>query len=158
LLAGRVSVLRRPLYWAGWLLPALAVIAAWVMERRRRHLAGNVALARAQGARRLARKRLSVARRLSEEDEDAAYQAVAQVLAEYLGDKCNLPAAGLTRDAIELALTERAVNEEWIERLLTCLDWADAGRFAPVAAGRDARQLVDEAEEIIAELEAQIVA
>jgi hypothetical protein len=152
----RTSLLAQPLYWVGWGLPLLAVVGTWLWDRRRRYLEHDVAYARAQRARRLARQRLSEARKLVETDQDAAYAAVARALTAYLGDKCNLPAAGLTRDTIQRTLTECSVPDEATDRLLACLDWADSGRFAPAAAGRDVSELVQEAEEIITELEERI--
>lgn len=153
LAAGRTSLLTQPLYWLGWVGPLLMVASVWIWDRRRLHLAQDVALARAQRARRLARKRLSQARKLLKTDEGAAYAAVATTLNAYLGDKFNLPAAGLTRDTIRRTLTSRSVPGELTDRLLVCLDWADSGRFAPAAAGREAGELVTEAERIISELE-----
>ena len=88
--------------------------------------------------------------------EDAAYGAITRALTAYLGDKFNLPAAGLTRDVIWQRLAMCPVPEHLIDRLLTCLDWADSGRFAPAAAGRDARDLAAEAEKIITELEGRM--
>lgn len=156
LVTDRTSPLSQPLYWAGWVMPLLAVVGTWLWNRRRHHLAHNVAYARAQRARRQARKRLVEARKLLETDQDAAYAAVARALTAYLGDKFNLPAAGLTRDAIQQTLSVSSISEELVGRLLTCLDWADSGRFAPVAAGRDVNDLIQEAEEIITLLEERI--
>jgi len=153
----RTPLIERPLYWLGWLAPLLAVVGTWTWERRRRRLSSDVAYARAQRARRLARKRLAQSRKQAREDEDTAYAAVARALSDYLGDKFNLPSAGLTRDAIRHTLAGQAVAETLITRALACLDWADSGRFAPIAAGRDVGALIDEAESIIAELEQSIV-
>jgi len=147
------SLLAQPLYWLGWLLPLLTVGGTWLLDRRRRHLAQNVALARAQRARRLAHRRLSEARKLVKTNEDAAYAAVARAVTAYLGDKLNLPAAGLTHDAIRQRLAARAVPVDLTERLLTCLERADSGRFAPTAAGHEVVDLAREVESIIAELE-----
>jgi hypothetical protein len=101
----------------------------------------------------LARKRLTQARKQARQDEDAAHAIVAQALTNYLGDKFNLPSAGLTREDIRRALVAENAPDALIDRSLNCLDWADSGRFAPVAAGRSADELIDAAQAIIAELE-----
>lgn len=149
------SLLGHPLYWLGWVVPFLAVLGTWGWSRQQSMLAENVAYARAQRARKLARKRLKEARELVETDEDAAYAAVAKALTHYLGDKLNLPSAGLTRDAIQQALDKRAGGQQaaLTGRFLNVLDWADSGRFAPLAAGRSVSALIAEAEAIITELE-----
>jgi hypothetical protein len=153
LAAQRTPPLEQPLYWLGWLLPLLAVMGIWAWERRRQRLGNDVAYARAQRARRAARKQLAQARKQAQEDEGAAHAAVARALGDYVGDKFNLPSAGLTRDAIRQALAEREVPGALVQRSLACLDWADAGRFSPIAAGRDVGELVSEAENVVAELE-----
>ena len=153
LATGYTSLLGQPLYWVGWSVGLLAVVGVWWWDRRRHQLAHDVAYARAQRARRQARRRLSEARKLVTTDEDAAYAAVARALTAYLGDKWNLSAAGLTRDGISQILTAGSVSDDLVGRLRVCLDWADSGRFAPVGAGRDADDLIRQAEEVIAELE-----
>ncbi len=155
----RRSLLGQPLYWLGWLAPLLAVVGTWVWKRRRARLRGDVAYARARRAHRLARKRLTQARRLldrSGNEREAVYGATSQALIGYLGDKFNLAPAGLTRDAIRQNLSQAGVDPALTARLFDCLDWADSGRFAPVAAGRGASALVDEAEGLVADLENQL--
>ncbi len=170
LATGRTPLLGQPLYWLGWVVPPLAAVGAWTWERRRRRLSSDVAYARALRAQRLARQRLAQARKQARADhvphcrdtpvsgwravpgEDAAYATVARALTDYLGDKFNLPAAGLTRDAIASRLSPLA-SRPLVDRVLACLDWADSGRFAPAAAGRDVGELVTTAEALITELE-----
>jgi hypothetical protein len=48
-----------------------------------------------------------------------------------VGDKLNLPAHGLTKDVIELGLSNRGVEKEKIDHLLKLLDSCDYARFAP---------------------------
>lgn len=145
----------QPLYWVGWGLPLLAVIGTWLWDRRRRYLQHDIAYARKQRAPKLAHQRLNKARKLAKEETtaDAVYATVARALIHYVGDKFNLPSAGLTREIIRQTLTQHAVPEAVIDRALTCLDWADSGRFAPVAAGRNAEALVQEARDVVAEIE-----
>jgi hypothetical protein len=160
LVTNHTSLLEQPFYWLGWGMPLLTVAGTWLWDRRRQHLAHDIAYARAQRARRHARQRLSEARKLvrtgKSEDENAAYATVAHAVTSYLGDKLDLPAAGLMRNSTQQALSTSSVPTELIDRVLACLDWADSGRFAPVAAGRKAEDLVQEAEEIIARLEESI--
>ena len=149
-------LLVQPVYWLGWGLPLAAVAATRMWEQRRRRLAHDVAAARSLRARRTASRRLSQARRLAKTDEDGAYAAVARALSGYLGDKFNLASAGLTGDAIRRTLASRHIPEDVADRLLACLEWADSGRFAPVAAGRHAEDLAREGERLVAELEDRI--
>jgi hypothetical protein len=148
--------LDQPIYWLSWLVPPLILMGVWIWDRRRRHLFSDIAYARAQRARHFARKRLAQARKQAQKDQDAAYATVARALTDYLGDKLDLPPAGLTHDIIQHALSNQAVLDDLIDRSLACLDWADSGRFAPVAAGRNSTELITAVEAIIAELEQAI--
>jgi hypothetical protein len=152
----RTSVFEQPVYWAGWIAPIFVLVAVWAWDQRRRRLAGDTAYARAQRARRQAHKQLAQAQGLASDDRDAAYSAVAHALTNYLGDKFDLPASSLTRDSIRQAMTMKTVPGDLVDRFLTCLDWADSGRFAPMAAGREIEDLIAEAEVVIMELEQTI--
>ncbi len=156
IVTSHASVLCQPIYWVGWIMGLLGVFGVLWWDRRRRHLESNLGYARSQRARGVARKKLSEARKIAQNNQDAAYAAVASAITSYLGDKFNLSAAGLTRDTTRQALATNSVPENEIDRLLDCLDWADSGRFAPAAAGRDLAGLIDEAEGIITELEERI--
>ena len=81
---------------------------------------------------------------------------MSHALTGFLADKSNLTAAGLTRDMISAALEAQSVGDDLTARALACLDWADSGRFAPVAAGRRAEELVEEAALVIEALGEEI--
>lgn len=153
LVTHRTQLLESPLYWLGWVVPPLVMAGVYTWDRRRRRLSGDRAYARAQRAHRVARKRLAEANRRAREDGDGAYAIVARALNDYLADKFNLPSASLTRDVIRRTSAAHNLPEQLVEGLLTCLEWADSGRFAPVAAGREIHELIAEAEAIIAHLE-----
>jgi hypothetical protein len=148
--------LQSPLYWLMWLLPALAVSGVWAWERRRRRLSSDAAYARSRRALGAARGRLDNARKAAPSDPDAAYAAVAEAITNYLGDRFNLPAAGLTRDDVRQLLRDYPVSDELTSRMLSCLDWADSGRFAPGGAGPSIEDLIHGAEDVIRALDAAL--
>ena len=153
LAVGHSPLLGKASYWIGWAIPLVAVVHALLRRRRRRRLEANVGYVRASRAERVASKRLSQARALAEAGDDDAYASVCRALTEFLADRFNVPPAGLTRDRIAVALKAQTVSGNLLERLLVCLDWADSGRFAPVAAGRRAEELVDAAQTVVAQLD-----
>jgi len=153
---GGVALYSRPAYWLAWIVSSAAVAGAWLWSQRRHRLGQDVGYHRAQRARRVARRRLARVGRLVPSDEDAAYAAIAGALSSYLADKFNLPVAGLTRSAVRAVLDAASVPESLVGRCLDSLDWADSGRFAPVAAGRKGAELIAEVEQVIAELEERI--
>lgn len=120
-------LLSQPIYWTGWVLPALAVGGIWVWQNRRQHLAENTALARNLRARRAAHKILHEAHR-SEVD---GYAAAHRALLGYLSDKLNRPTAGLTNNGLLAVLQESRLNSTLIERVKGTLEQIEIGRFAP---------------------------
>ena len=153
---GHTLWLGQPTYWLGWGVPALALAISWVLSRRRRF--SDAAYAREQRVRRQVRRRLRQARNEARRGDAAAYATTAHAFADYLAVMLDRPTGSLTHGSIRQVLVTQEVPDELIDRLLICLDWADSGRFAPVAAGRDSTELVTDAEALIAELERAIKA
>ena len=85
------------------------------------------------------------------------YEAVSRALREYVADKLDRAAAGLTLQEIEQALEAAGVNSA--DRLLLhgCLEACDRGRFAPASARTAARaDLVGQARRAVDRLESQL--
>ncbi|HXV98569.1 MAG TPA: BatD family protein, partial [Anaerolineae bacterium] len=125
------SLLDQPLYWSGWMLPALVVGGVWLWQHRRQYLLMNTAYARSQRAKRAAQKILIEAQRSGGDSYAAAHRA----LLGYLSDKLNRPTAGLTTDNLVALLKTTQLDPALIQRTQANLDQIDVGRFAP---GRDA--------------------
>jgi hypothetical protein len=80
----------------------------------------------------LAKKRLGRAKKLITVGNSQDFHCeVSRALLQYLGDKLNLSAHGLTKDRIASELTVKGVKEEDINQLLKLLDSCDFARFAP---------------------------
>ena len=149
----RKALISYPLYWAGWLIPLCAVVGLSVWKRYRQSLERDTAQIRHQRALRTMRKRIRNLRNADSEHD--VYAAIAQALTYYVGDKLDLPSAGLTRDVIRKSLENR-IRAELLDRLFVSLDWAAAGRFAPAAEGRRADDLALQALELVEEIEKEI--
>ena len=141
-----IALLLSPLAWG----PALIVLG-----RRRERLERDRGLARSRRARARARRRLQAARKRMEQlDSVTFHQDVARALVEYVGDRFDRSAAGLTYDAADELLAGRDVAPELRRRLRACLETCDFARFVP-AAGKSERRLevLAEAGAIVDELE-----
>jgi hypothetical protein len=120
-----------PAIWFWNVLPVVGLAGALAWKRRQERLAGDVAYARRSRAARRARKAL------------AEGAPVERVLREYLGDRLNLPAAGITASVVDehgLPATVREIFEA-----------CDAARFA--GAETDWNGLKQKIERVIDELE-----
>jgi len=150
----RSPLVENRLYQLAWLIPLLLLGAdyGWQWQRRRR---GRTPGWRHRSqARRRARRTLAQARKEQQEPSKAA----SRVLLTYLADKLDTATIGLTHARLAAHLHERGVSDDLIRRVQHLLARSDAMRFAP--AGSSARpvrgaaaHLLDDTEEIIAELE-----
>ena len=140
--------------WA-MLLPLLCIAAAWGYKRHREKYIGNARYLRRKRANKLSKQRLQKARDLLDSgDVKAFYAAISTTLRHYLGDKLNIPPAGITGSEVSRILREHGLEENTAQRLVSCLETCDYARFAPVKANRDDMQsIIRDVEVIIQEIE-----
>lgn len=147
-------------YWFWSLQGALplAFFALLVWQRHQRRLQGDVAYARQRRAKGEAGRRLARADDLLETGTEAEfYGEVRAAVLEFVADRLNLAAAGLTIEVCAEALTARQVEDETIARLRDLLTRCDFARFAPSGGPPTDRAAARRlAEEVIAGLEKRI--
>lgn len=151
--AGSLAV-TSPAFLAFVGLPFLALIGGAIDVRRRKKLAGDVAYARLRRAKSVAKKRLKNAESLMNKDDDGFYAELSGVIYQYVADKLNRSAQGLTSDAVIEMLSARNAPNELKTEVTDVLQDADFGRFAGTGAANGNKQdLYKRAEAIISELE-----
>jgi hypothetical protein len=133
-----------PTFWALNTMPVLALLGGIGWKKRTDKLRGDIAYARRVRAARDARKLLVVA---------ANYGEVQHALQHYLGDRLNIPAAGITASIVDEELLPRGVDGELATDLKTCFEVCDTARFA--GGGNDTAMMAtrENAERVINELE-----
>jgi hypothetical protein len=83
----------------------------------------------------VAKRRLAKATSLARSETHKEFYAEAgTALMGFLGDRLNLPEAGLLRDEVKQHLARRGVSDRVGAAYLECLDVCDLKRFAPSAA------------------------
>lgn len=131
-------------------LAGLPLAVAW--GRRRARLRGDRGLVRARRAAARARRGLREAERmLSSADAEAFHGRAGRALVEYVADRFDRSAEGLTYDVAEDLLAARGVDPEIRRRFRACLEACDFARFVPGAGDtarreqtlREARAVVD---------------
>lgn len=124
-------------FWALHLIPLLGVVGAYFYRRHQERLLGDVAYARRRRARSEARKRLGEANRLRASGDAATFHAeIHRALAQFLADRLNCSAAGLTSEQAVVALAQRGIAEETARQVRSIFAQCDQARFAPVQATR----------------------
>ena len=136
----------------------IAFVALLLWQRHQRRLQGDVAYARQRRAKGEASRRLARADALLADSSEAEfYGEVRAAVLEFVADRLNLAAAGLTLEVCATALAEQQVEAETIAALRDLLTRCDFARFAPAGGPptdrATARRL---AGEVIAGLEKRI--
>jgi hypothetical protein len=138
---------------------ALVAPIAWVplviaVGRRRARLRRDRGRLRASRARSLARKRLDAARRGLGEPGAAFHEEVARALVEYVADRFDRAAAGMTYDTADELLASRGVDRDLRVRFRATLEACDFARFVPTSASTERRaELLEEARAVVDGLE-----
>jgi hypothetical protein len=140
---------------SGWFrllafLPWIAGPLFVVLARRRARLLGDRGRLRASRALKRARRTL----RAAEKGAGGFHETVARALVEYVADRHDRSAAGLTHDLADQLLAGDGVDPDLRGRFRSCLERCDFARYVPGSgegAGREG--IVREAGEILEALE-----
>ena len=149
---------KTPAFWLIVFFPLIILGGAFGYKRYQDRLEENIAFARSQRANQMAKKRLQIAsKKLSVESQKEFFAEISRSLLGFLGDKFNLPTAGIMTDEVEKLMRERHVDEETIQKYLDCLRVCDFQRFAPASSTlEDMKQCFEDARQAIVRLEKAI--
>ncbi|HZN55197.1 MAG TPA: BatD family protein [Candidatus Polarisedimenticolaceae bacterium] len=157
---GALEESRPPVHERAWftamlVLPFLLAPVGIVLGRRRARYLSDHGFARSRRAARTAARRLARAEGRPADGSTAFHQEVAGALVDYVADRANRSAAGLTYDELEDILAAKGAPADLRRRYRSCLEACDFARFVPDAARSQARtELLREAREILRAIEA----
>ena len=146
---------KNPLFLLLQLVPLFAFALSWRYQKEKERQNSDLGYARQRRAHKLAKKRLDRAKKLiAAANSQDFYCEMSRALLQYLGDKLNLSAHGLTKDRIISELTVKGVKEENINQLLKLLDSCDFARFAPGSSSpEEMNGFLSQAEVVIVKLD-----
>ena len=91
---------------------------------------------------------------LNRRDWDTVFMECSRAVTEYLADKLNVPAAGLTPSDIEAVLSERGAASALLTEIVQFLEGCDHGRFSSTSRSPGvARDYIERGCRIIERLE-----
>lgn len=149
------SLYKNPIFLLIQLLPLTALVIVLSYRRHQEKLNSNVAYARLRKSHKLAKKRLTEAKKLlSLEKRNEFFSEVARAITLYIGDKLNQPGFGLTKDQIISELSSKGAEKERIDEIIKLLEDCDFARFAPSSSGIDEmKSFLNSVEKAIVRLE-----
>ena len=119
-------------FWMLALLPLMGIPGALGLRKHQDRLLADVAYARGRSAGKVAKKRLTEARRLAgKSDYRAFYAEVARALRGLVADKLNVAEAGMQMNDLEAGVKRAGVADAQVSELRSCLELCDRQRFAP---------------------------
>lgn len=119
---------------------ALVPLLVWA-GRRRERLRANRGLVRRRKAAAVARKRWARLRREADGlDAGAFHERLARVLVDYVADRFDRSASGLTYDLAETLLAREGVPDALRARFREVLETCDFARFVPASGEADRRE------------------
>ncbi len=125
-------------------MPVLALLGGIGWKKRTDRFRSDIAYARRMRAARDARKLLAAT---------TNYDEMQHALQNYLGDRLNVPAAGITASIVDEELLPRGLNSELAAELKTCFEVCDTARFAGGSADTTLATIREKVERLIDELE-----
>ncbi len=146
---------RMPLFWLlGFVpLPLLTGIG-FALRKRQIRFQTDIGFARRTQALKKARQELETCARLFREGaSDEFYVALSRALRQYLGDKLNRPAGGITVDIVEV-LKERNLDRSLLEELRGCFERIDLAKFSAAKGNpQQMDELLKRLKQLVASLE-----
>ncbi len=119
-------------FWVGLLIPALVLGGAYWQKTYREKMGTDTAFARSQTAYQTAQERLHQAVEKSEVGEiKTAYNLLQKALTGFIGDRLNLPEAGLSLQGYIEALEKNNVDTNLIKNVRMLLDKCATISYAP---------------------------
>ncbi len=143
------------LFYIALTFPLLLIVAAYEYKQYREKYQRDEQYVRQKRAKKLSKQRFKNATEMMNRgDAREFYAAISQTLRQYIGDKFNLPPAGITGEEISQVLKDYGLEEETVELLKQCLADCDFARFAPVGSGSgEMNTMLQKAEIIIERIE-----
>jgi hypothetical protein len=146
-------LLTSPIFLVVLALPLLVVLGGMIDVRKKNRLASDVGYARQRRAVSEAKKRLKKAEDLMAGDEASFYAELSFAILQFIADKFNVSAHGLTSDGVRELLSCKEVNEELLNQTIAVLNDVDFGRFAGGADPETAKlDLFNRARNVVANL------
>jgi hypothetical protein len=162
--SGNVSYNRRGEAFAGSVIffilsvsPVIAFFGFIFYARRREKFMGNLMLVRNRTARKVARKRLSDAKKfLDTKKKEDFYTEISRALWGYIGDKLGIPPADLSIDLIRNSLESKKLSVGMIAKLVSTIESCEYARFAPTSDSVTMDSVYRETVELISAIEEEL--
>jgi hypothetical protein len=137
-------------FWGLWLIPPAIMGGVWWWTRQQTINRNNQLKNRQSKALLRAREQLQAARKMK---SDVAYRRTAEAILTYLGDKLDVSPGSMAQSDLRELMVKRGISESLAETVQVCLEWAESGRYAPIAESK-ALPLIEQTFKVLAAVDA----
>jgi len=140
-------------FWVGIILPFLFIGVGFWQKQYRDRMQNDSRFARSHTALDNAKKRLEEASEIATSgDLKTAYSQLHMALSGYIGDKLNLPKAGLSDEEYISHLQKQNINPQLVSQIKRILDKCSTIRFAPLTSQEDLNRDIRMSQNILNDL------
>lgn len=137
--------------------PLILFIGFIFYRKRYEKLHQDQMLLKTRRANKLAKKRLSAAKKYLElKDSEKFYEELTRGLWGYISDKLGIPFSDLTKDSTADSLRMKNIPEDNITNFLSTIDDCEFARYAPSAGSGEMEHIYNDAVKVITELEGRL--
>lgn len=146
-----------PVFYILLASPVLAFIGFIIYIKKREKFLGNIVLVRNRKAQKIARKRLTEAKKfLDLKKKEEFYTEISRALWGYIADKLAIPPSDLSLDLVRSMLENKNIQIELITKLASTIEMCEFARFAPSADAVQMDQVYRETVELISTIEEKL--
>jgi len=148
-------ILFRPFFLILNGVPLLLLIVVVIGQKKRRKLASDIGYARSRRAKKMARQRLAMARKLVDLNKpEEFYSEIRLALFSYVADKLNISPHGLISDRMIEIITASHAGEKLVKDTADLLKRADFAQYSSASVGKEQIQRsLKMAEQVLVRLE-----
>ncbi len=145
------------LFYVLYVSPIFLFILFLVFFKQKEKEMSDVVSLRSRKARKVAKQRLSNAKKLLEEKKkEEFYAEVSRALWGYLTDRLKIPPSDLNRETISSTLHQRAVSSDTISAIISTMEQCEFARFAPQSDSLQMEVVFKDTVQLVTQIEDQL--
>jgi hypothetical protein len=145
------------LFYVLYISPLFLFILFLVFLKQKEKEMLDVVSLRSRKARKIAKQRLSNAKKLlAEKKKEEFYAEVSRALWGYLTDRLKIPPSDLNRETISSTLQQRAVSSDTISSIISTMEQCEFARFAPQSDSLQMEVVFKDTVQLVTQIEDQL--
>lgn len=151
------SFVGSPLFYVLYLSPLFLFVVFLVFFKQKEKEMSDVVSLRSRKARKIAKQRLSNAKKLlDEKKKEEFYAEVSHALWGYLTDRLKIPPSDLNRETIATTLQQHSVSSDTISAIISTMEQCELARFAPQSDSFQMENVFKDTVQLVTQIEDQL--